>query len=126
VANPETQNKISSLISAMVTQIDHDNNWDQPLGVGGSEVGIEQASVDEQTTQAESLDDLFEHYAHEISCDLKLKDRGPDPAPEASLADTLHSRHNRGLQIHEENDRTLEVEQSLPLALVDTETDRVK
>lgn len=31
----------------MVTQIDHDNNWDQPLGVGGSEVGIEQASVDE-------------------------------------------------------------------------------
>lgn len=47
VANPETQNNISSLISAMVTQIDHDNNWDQPLGVGGSEVGIEQASADE-------------------------------------------------------------------------------
>ena len=82
VDNPETKNKISSLISAMVTQIDQDNNWDNAQGIP-SALGISQMSNDfEQTTQAESLDDLFDHYAHEISCDLKLKDRGPDPVKE--------------------------------------------
>lgn len=28
---------------------------------------------------ADSLDDLFEQFKEEIRCDLKLKDRGPDP-----------------------------------------------
>ena len=81
---------------------------------------------DDIPTQAESLDDLFEHYAHEISCDLKLKDRGPDPVKQASIAETLNFKHNNGIAIHEENDKTLEAEQSLPLHLLDTETERVQ
>ena len=68
---------------------------------------------------ADSLDDLFDEYEHEISCGLKLKDRGPDPVETKSLADTLSQKHNRGLEIHEENDKTLEVKQSLPLSLVE-------
>ena len=77
-------------------------------------------------TAADSLDDLFEHFANEISCDLKLKERGPDEVKGKSLAETLDVRHNRGIELHEENDRTLEVEQSLPLGLVESQKERVK
>jgi len=35
--------------------------------------------MDDATTMAESLDDLFDEFEHEIQCGLKLRDRGPDP-----------------------------------------------
>jgi len=75
---------------------------------------------------ADSLDDLFEQFKEEISCDLKLKDRGPDPVKEASLADTLSSKYNFAgrIQIHEESDRTKEVTQTLPLKLIEKEGER--
>jgi len=41
--------------------------------------GLAHASEVDATTMADSLDDLFDEYEHEINCGLKLKDRGPDP-----------------------------------------------
>lgn len=92
----------------MVTQIDQDNNWDAKVTMG-SGLGVSQLS-EEAPTAAESLDDLFEHFANEISCDLKLKERGPDEVKGKSLAESLDVKHNRGIELHEEHDRTLEVE----------------
>ena len=31
------------------------------------------------STQAETLDDIFSQFEHEIACDLKIKDRGAGP-----------------------------------------------
>ena len=51
--------------------------------------GLAQASEVDATTAADSLDDLFDEFEHEINCSLKLKDRGPDPVERESLAQTL-------------------------------------
>lgn len=114
----------------MVTQIEVDNKWalsasKQQEGVSGMDAYRSEAN-DDATTQAESLDDLFDEFSNDVQCSLKLKDKGGDPIQSASLAETLSSRHNRGLEIHEENDKTLEVQQSLPLSLVEKEAQRVK
>ena len=90
-----------------------------------SVLGTSQIS-DDVPTQAESLDDLFDHFANEISCDLKLKERGPDEDKGKRLAEAFDVKHNRGIDLHEESDRTLEVEQSLPLGLVESQKERVK
>ena len=111
----------------MITQIEVDNKWELPLSQqkDASRLDINGSQIDDATTQAESLDDLFEEFQHDIQCGLKLKDRGPDPVEEKSIAETLSTRHNRGIEIHEENDKTLEVQQSLPLSLVEKERSRV-
>jgi hypothetical protein len=59
VADPEVANSIGSVLSAMVTQIEKEN---EPQFVAKAE--------DISTTDASALDDLFDHYLHEISCDL--------------------------------------------------------
>lgn len=74
---------------------------------------------DDAMTMAESLDDLFDDFSSEVHCNLKLADRGPDPVKEQSLAETLNTRHNKGIEIHEENDKTLEVQQTIPLSLME-------
>ena len=128
VDNAETANNIQSVLSAMVTQIESDNKWVLAPSQEKDSAGVDafRSEVDgDGTTQAESLDDLFEEFQHDIQCGLKLKDRGPDPVEEKSVADTLSQRHNRGIEIHEENDKTLEVQQSLPLSLVEKEHARV-
>ena len=104
----------------MITQIEENshNPWERQDQFKAS---------DEAATMADSLDDLFEQFNNDVSCDLKLKDRGPDPVKEASLADTLSSKYNFGrhIQIHEESDKTKEVSQTLPLKLVEKEGERV-
>ena len=133
VSNSETANNIQSVLSAMITQIETDKKWVMAASQekGGSKldaIGGPSSEImggEDVTTQAESLDDLFDEFQHEVQCGLKLKDRGPDPVEEKSLAETLGSRHNRGIEIHEENDKTLEVKQSLPLQLVEKEAQRV-
>ncbi len=129
VSNSETANNIQSVLSAMITQIDADKKWElaqsQQISAGGLDNNTASAMDVDASTQAESLNDLFEEFHHEVNCGLKLKDRGPDPVEEKSLAETLNSRHNKGLEIHEENDKTLEVKQSLPLELVEKESNRV-
>ena len=75
----------------MVTQIDQDNNWETktlPSMLNASQLS------EEAPTQAESLDDLFDHFANEISCDLKLKERGPDAVKGKSIAESLSVKHN--------------------------------
>ena len=91
ISNPETANNISSVLSAMITHIDENSQhpWDQETEEKEDHVN----SIDNDVTMAESLDDLFEEFSHEISCNLKLKDRGPDPFKESSLADTLRSKY---------------------------------
>lgn len=67
----------------------------------------------EVETQDETLDDIFDHFSHAISCDLKLKDRGPDPSPDLGRSDTISSRFNFGsaakFQLFDESDKTKEV-----------------
>ena len=127
VDNAETTNNISSVLSAMITQIDRDNNWDQerPTASMIGEQVIESDRMD-NTTAADSLDDLFRQFQEDVSCDLRLKSRGPDPVPSKSLAETLDSRHNKGIKIHEENDKTLEVQQTIPLAMLTDEKERLE
>lgn len=67
----------------------------------------------EVDTAADTIDDLFESFNYEISCDLKLYDRGQDPVKEHIASDTL-SRSSKikfggNIQITEEADRTREV-----------------
>ena len=50
VDNPETKNKISSLLSAMITQIDQDNNWEATQFGVPSALGMSQLSNEELTT----------------------------------------------------------------------------
>ena len=111
VSNPETSNNISSVMSAMITQIDVDNNWDQQRGAVSmiGEQAIESDNLD-GTTAADSLDDMFKQFSMDVSCDLRLSSRGPDPQKERSIADTLTQKYNRQFKIHEENDKTLEVQ----------------
>lgn len=48
-----------------------------------TEMGQESAlgAAGDTSTQAETtLDDMFSEFEHEIACDLKIKDRGADPA----------------------------------------------
>lgn len=96
----------------MVTQIEVDNKWALAPSQMKDAAGVDafRSEInDDATTQAESLDDLFDEFSNDVQCGLKLKDKGVDPVQSASLAETLSSRHNRGLEIHEENDKTLEV-----------------
>ena len=109
----------------MITQIEVDNTWALAASQEKGPAGVESQEEVEVSTQAESLDELFESFHHDVQCGLKLKDRGPDPVEGRSIAETLESRHNRGIQIHEEHDKTLEVQQSLPLSLVEKESSRV-
>jgi len=38
-------------------------------------------SMADSTVENENLDDMFEHFGREISCDLKLGEREPDAPP---------------------------------------------
>ena len=38
----------------------------------------------------------------------------------------MSTRHNRGIQIDEENDKTLEVKQTIPLSLIEKESSRLE
>ena len=78
------------------------------------------SQLGDTSTQAETLDDIFSQFEHEIACDLKIKDRGADPTQGASLAESLEAKFNKNnLNIHEEMDKTLEVQQTIPLGLLD-------
>ncbi len=65
VANCETSNNISSMLSAMITHIDAQSKPEEV--------------VEASTAGETNIDELFESFAFDIACDLGLKDRGPDP-----------------------------------------------
>jgi hypothetical protein len=73
-----------------------------------------------------NLDDLFEHFNREISYDLKLAQRERDAPATESQTVRLASTYNKGITLHEESDKTLEVKQALPLKLVEDEHERVR
>ena len=90
------------------------------------EAVLNQSEIGDTSTAADSLDDMFKQFQTDVSCDLRLKSRGPDPVKEMSIAETLSSRHNRNIAIFEEQDKTLEVKQTIPLALLEEEEERLQ
>ena len=80
VRNSETANKISSVLSAMVTHIEHvnkevhDHSKLERTSPTQKIVNIEPSTADESV-----LSDIFDRFATEIACDLSLMSRGPDP-----------------------------------------------
>ena len=99
VSNSETSNNISSVLSAMVTHIEATN---------GGQTGRPASPCDPSTAEETNIDDLFESFAHEIACDLNLKDRGED-AIETVNYDCASSTINLGVQVHDQTNKTLEV-----------------
>jgi hypothetical protein len=68
------------------------------------------------------LSDLFDRYANEIACDLSLLSRGPDPVEGPNPADTISNKYNnKGILIHDETNKTLEVKQTAPLSVLESD-----
>lgn len=99
VGNSETSNNISSVLSAMVTHIETANN-----GQNGRPASAPEPSTADET----NIDELFESFAHDIACDLNLKSRGADPV-DTVVCDSMSSKMDLGMQIHDQINKTLEV-----------------
>jgi hypothetical protein len=123
VRNSETANKISSVLSAMVTHIEHinkevhDNSKLERTSPTQKIVNIEPSTADESV-----LSDIFDRFATEIACDLSLMSRGPDPETAPNPSDSISQKHNNnGILIHDETNRTLEAKQTAPLSVLDSD-----
>lgn len=110
VCNNETSNNISSVLSAMISQIesspeqkDYQNSY---IGARGTSVGYDDNA---STVEESNLDDLFDNFSSNVKCDLKLNEREPDEVKEVSKSLSLTAKHNDKLTLHEECDKTLEV-----------------
>ena len=66
IQQPEVKNTVASVMSAMVSQIDFENNASNLTG-GKSKM--------EESTEPETLDDLFDNFQREIAYDNNLMDR---------------------------------------------------
>ena len=68
VDNAETANNIQSVLSAMITQIESDNKWVLAPSQEKDSAGVDafKSEFEDGTTQAESLDDLFEEFQHDV------------------------------------------------------------
>lgn len=72
----------------------------------GGQTGRPASPVEPSTTEETNIDDLFESFAHEIACDLSLKERAPDNF-ETVVHDMSSSRIDLGIQINDQINRTL-------------------
>jgi hypothetical protein len=79
-------------------------------------VNIEPSTADESV-----LSDIFDRFATEIACDLSLMSRGPDPEDAPNPSDSISQKHNNGILIHDETNRTLEAKQTAPLSVLDSD-----
>ena len=130
VRNSETANKISSILSAMVTHIEHVNkevhnsrlcqifHYSKLERTSPTQkiVNIEPSTADESV-----LSDIFDRFATEIACDLSLMSRGLDPEDAPNPSDSISQKHNNGILIHDETNRTLEVKQTAPLSILESD-----
>ena len=127
VANPEIANSIGSVLSAMVTQIETDHaslfvNQRSPRGDITERSDANMAS----TADASMLDDIFERYHSEISCDLKLMSRGEDPLEIEPHVETMTERvGTTSIEIQDEMDATLTAKQTMPHGSLDSEQARL-
>lgn len=113
VANSETSNNISSMLSAMITHIDAQSK------------PTEQVKSEESTEGDTNIDAMFESFAFDIACDLGFKDRGPDPV-EPQFNDTISSFNlNPAIKIDEETNKSLHVRQNVPAAVLEIEEQRL-
>lgn len=65
------------------------------------------------TAEASMLDDIFDRYHSEISCDLKLMSRGEDPVEIEAHVEAMMDRA-ASIDIHDEMDATLAPKQTMP------------
>jgi len=116
VQNPETSNNISSVLSAMVTHISVANKGQN----GRPEQAAEPSTADDT-----DIDSLFANFEHQIKCDLSLADRGEDQA-ESLAQDNMSSGVDLGMQIHDQINKTLEVKQTIPAGIAESEKKRLE
>jgi len=90
VRNSETANKISSVLSAMVTHIEHVNREVHDHSKIERTSPTQKIVHNESSTADESaLSDIFDRFATEIACDLSLMSRGPDPEDAPNPSDSI-------------------------------------
>ena len=110
----------------MVTHIEHvnrdvhDNSKIERTSPTQKIVNNEASTADES-----ALSDIFDRFATEIACDLSLMSRGPDPEDAPNPSDSISQKHNKGILIHDETNRTLEVKQTAPLSVLESDQDRL-
>jgi len=52
--------------------------------------------------------------------------RGPDPVEAPNQTDSIYQKHNKnGILIHDVSNKTLEVKQTAPLSLLESDQDRL-
>lgn len=117
VQNSETSNNISSVLSAMCTHISVANKGEQ---------GRPQQAVEPSTADDTDLESLFSNFEHQIRCDLGMDSRGEDPAEPQGAQDNQSSKPDLGMQIHDQINKTLEVKQTVPAGLADSEKLRLE
>ena len=95
----------------MITQIEaNPEQKDSTIPQGRSALTQSHGGNESALTMDDSnLDDLFEHFNREISCDLRLASRERDAPAVENQTVRLASTYNKGIELHEENDKTLEV-----------------
>jgi hypothetical protein len=95
----------------MITQIEaNPEQKDSTIPQGRALGSVTGAGNESALTMDDSnLDDLFEHFNREISCDLRLASRERDAPPTENQTVRLASTYNKGIELHEESDKTLEV-----------------
>lgn len=76
------------------------------------------------TAEETNIDDLFESFAHEIACDLSVKERAPEIF-DTVLADNWSSKIDLGIQINDQINRTLQVKQTVPYGIAESEEQRL-
>lgn len=122
VRNSETANKLSSVLSAMVTHIEHVNRDVHDHSKVDRTSPTQKIVNNEPSTADESaLSDIFDRFANEIACDLSLMSRGPDPEDAPNPSDSISQKHNKGILIHDETNKTLEVKQTAPLSVLESD-----
>ena len=75
----------------------------------GTERSMEYDEGKLQSTNASTLDDLFEQFHSEISFDLKLMSRGEDKPMHVKPTESVTSRHNTDIEIQDEMERWLQL-----------------
>jgi hypothetical protein len=101
----QSMNTVSSIVSAMVSQIAQDN--------------MSQFSVreDPASTEPETLDDLFDDFEEQIAFETNLKER--EPAEHESFIEDLKGRLPTDFNVYETYDTSSIPLQTLPVGCLD-------
>jgi len=107
IPNSEVSNGVAAVLSAMVSQISFENSQSQ----------MTDQSVADESTQPETLDDLFENYQREIAYDCHLMDR--EPPEEEFSQDRLKGVLPTYVNVYDTVDTSTQPVVSLPAGMVE-------